>query len=62
MEFCHEMSSGAANVFWPKVVVGQPMGWWAVLKECPQRAKKCCEALGVKGRNLIESVRYKRKR
>ena len=34
------MSNGAADIFWAEVVAEQPMGWWVVLKEYPQQAKK----------------------
>ena len=36
------------------------MGEWVILKRCPQQTT-FGEALGVKGRNPIESVCYKRK-
>ena len=36
------------------------MGEWVILKGCPQQTT-FGEALGVKGRNPIKSVRYKRK-
>ena len=36
------------------------MGEWVILKGCPQQTT-FGEALGVKGRNPIESVCYKRK-
>jgi len=36
------MSSGRKRMHWVYLVVvvaGQPMGWWAVLKGCPQQAR-----------------------
>ena len=42
---------------------GQPMGWWVVLKGYAyNKPKTVGEALGVKGRNLIELAHYKKKR
>ena len=38
MEICHGMGCERKRMHWacPVVVVdGQPMGWWAALKECP---------------------------
>ena len=39
------------------------MGWWVVLKGYAyNKPKTVGEALGVKGRNLIELAHYKKKR
>ena len=40
--FCHGIGSGRKRMHWVYpivVVVGQPMGWWVVLKGCSQRTK-----------------------
>ena len=58
-EFCHEMSSGGVRMYLAIVVVGQPMGWGTVLKECHNKPKTISEALGVKGINHMESDHYK---
>ena len=33
------MKSGVTNTLWAKVMAGQPVGQWAILKRCPQQAK-----------------------
>ena len=41
-ETCHGMGSGRKKMHWVYpvvIVVEQPMGWWAVLKGCPQPTK-----------------------